>query len=366
MGKTGRNDPCPCGSGRKYKQCCGAAPSGTVIDASAEFELRRKISEMESQFPAYHDDPRKSTMTLQETLGKPNAATSVAKEMRAYLDAQDIKTDADMDRAMDRFRDEYNARGLDEFLGLSPEQMLAMSRPPIKEFQKWIEVGGGTRPQDIQSVPLLRQACYLLERLESDGAFTLTASGYLPPAFAKEWFNACFLNEDPKLKACIKVRGESDYLPMSQIVAACEEAGLAEAADGRRFATTENGSRLLRAKDLPGLYNALFFGYLDAFAGPDWPGVDRLPRFAQSLPLFFCNVLRVKGDGPFTREELEGILRRAFEDLGRDEMFCSLVAISGCILPAQELGLIEIRPSGHFAEEPIRRTEFYSRAIRWK
>ena len=23
--KIGRNDPCPCGSGRKYKRCCGAA-----------------------------------------------------------------------------------------------------------------------------------------------------------------------------------------------------------------------------------------------------------------------------------------------------------------------------------------------------
>lgn len=23
----GRNDPCPCGSGKKYKKCCGAAPS---------------------------------------------------------------------------------------------------------------------------------------------------------------------------------------------------------------------------------------------------------------------------------------------------------------------------------------------------
>lgn len=23
--KVGRNDPCPCGSGRKYKRCCGAA-----------------------------------------------------------------------------------------------------------------------------------------------------------------------------------------------------------------------------------------------------------------------------------------------------------------------------------------------------
>lgn len=24
MGQVGRNDPCPCGSGRKYKKCCGA------------------------------------------------------------------------------------------------------------------------------------------------------------------------------------------------------------------------------------------------------------------------------------------------------------------------------------------------------
>jgi uncharacterized protein YchJ len=23
--KVGRNDPCPCGSGRKYKKCCGRA-----------------------------------------------------------------------------------------------------------------------------------------------------------------------------------------------------------------------------------------------------------------------------------------------------------------------------------------------------
>ncbi len=22
--KVGRNDPCPCGSGRKFKKCCGA------------------------------------------------------------------------------------------------------------------------------------------------------------------------------------------------------------------------------------------------------------------------------------------------------------------------------------------------------
>ncbi|MGH9545975.1 MAG: SEC-C metal-binding domain-containing protein [Terriglobales bacterium] len=25
--KIGRNDPCPCGSGKKYKKCCGALSS---------------------------------------------------------------------------------------------------------------------------------------------------------------------------------------------------------------------------------------------------------------------------------------------------------------------------------------------------
>jgi len=26
MKTAGRNDPCPCGSGRKFKQCCGTTP----------------------------------------------------------------------------------------------------------------------------------------------------------------------------------------------------------------------------------------------------------------------------------------------------------------------------------------------------
>jgi hypothetical protein len=28
-GKVGRNDPCPCGSGKKFKHCCGAPGAGT-------------------------------------------------------------------------------------------------------------------------------------------------------------------------------------------------------------------------------------------------------------------------------------------------------------------------------------------------
>jgi hypothetical protein len=38
--KTGRNDPCPCGSGKKYKHCCLNAGSGPAI-APADLTWRR-------------------------------------------------------------------------------------------------------------------------------------------------------------------------------------------------------------------------------------------------------------------------------------------------------------------------------------
>ena len=35
MAKTGRNDPCPCGSGKKYKQCCLARDEAAAASARA-------------------------------------------------------------------------------------------------------------------------------------------------------------------------------------------------------------------------------------------------------------------------------------------------------------------------------------------
>lgn len=32
MGKIGRNEPCPCGSGKKYKKCCIDKPDKTLMN----------------------------------------------------------------------------------------------------------------------------------------------------------------------------------------------------------------------------------------------------------------------------------------------------------------------------------------------
>ncbi len=41
--KPGRNDPCPCGSGRKYKQCCLAKDEALSPDELTWRRVRREI-----------------------------------------------------------------------------------------------------------------------------------------------------------------------------------------------------------------------------------------------------------------------------------------------------------------------------------
>jgi len=44
MAKPGRNDPCPCGSGKKYKKCCLANQEAAEREQLAEAEARRTES----------------------------------------------------------------------------------------------------------------------------------------------------------------------------------------------------------------------------------------------------------------------------------------------------------------------------------
>ena len=41
MAKPGRNDPCPCGSGNKYKKCCLARDEAVEREGMAEAQVRR-------------------------------------------------------------------------------------------------------------------------------------------------------------------------------------------------------------------------------------------------------------------------------------------------------------------------------------
>lgn len=82
--KIGRNDPCPCGSGRKYKNCC-----------------------LEDQGPGLH----------------PEGPAGVFTEIRQALQGRQFSSLEDLQSFTDRFMRQRNQASMADFHGLSPDQM---------------------------------------------------------------------------------------------------------------------------------------------------------------------------------------------------------------------------------------------------
>ena len=139
---TGRNDPCPCGSGKKYKHCClgkevdktRSGPAQAITDAIAEAAAEQPFSSLE--------------------------------ELNAFT-AQVM--------------DQQNQWALAEFCGLSPEQMSRLLYAPFNSPET---VRFSTDTEPAQDAGIMRLFMALVEAIGESGLKT-TAKGNLPLKFCK-------------------------------------------------------------------------------------------------------------------------------------------------------------------------------------
>lgn len=82
--KIGRNDPCPCGSGKKYKKCCLAKEGRIISQESAEAYARRHRIRLKT--PAQIEGIRRAGQLVLETLDL------VEGQLRAGMSTEEINT----------------------------------------------------------------------------------------------------------------------------------------------------------------------------------------------------------------------------------------------------------------------------------
>jgi hypothetical protein len=137
--KDGPNDPCPCGSGKKYKRCC--------MDNSSK------------QHAEIFDD----------------IAQVMAMNPSLSLD--------DLNVVLRQRVAEQNNRPNPYFCGLSPSQMTNWLYAPISELAEMTI----STPNDLSSSPVMRYLALILdEAMLQDGAFKATAKGNLPTKLVKQ------------------------------------------------------------------------------------------------------------------------------------------------------------------------------------
>jgi hypothetical protein len=58
MEKAGRNEPCPCGSGKKFKKCCESKAAKKVIGTAEIITGPNKMSSLFNRFVAPPPQPK--------------------------------------------------------------------------------------------------------------------------------------------------------------------------------------------------------------------------------------------------------------------------------------------------------------------
>ncbi|WP_426578297.1 YecA family protein [Xenorhabdus stockiae] len=137
--KVGRNDPCPCGSEKKYKRCCMDSVS----------KQRAEVLDDIAQVAAINPN-----LTLDEL----NAVTQ-------------------------HKINEHNNRPNTDFCGLSPNQMSNWMHAPFGQFS-WVTIN---TPVDLSSSPVMRYLGLILdEAMQNEGSFKTTTKGNLPLKLVKQ------------------------------------------------------------------------------------------------------------------------------------------------------------------------------------
>ncbi|MEN8178766.1 MAG: SEC-C metal-binding domain-containing protein [Pseudomonadota bacterium] len=307
---VGRNDPCPCGSGKKYKKCC--------------------LGKDEEVTPG---------------LG----AAEASESLRQALDDRQFNSLEEVQALVEQHTQQQNQRALVEFHGLSPEQMHRLLNfpfvsPQLIRFPETLDTG--------PKAPILTLFELLVGAIGEQG-LKPTAKGNLPQKFCRE--SALVYWGEQKYRENTRFRGinrEDDFLDLHVTRLVAELAGLIRKYKGR-FILSRDCRALLAGGGLASIYPRLFRTYAEQF---NWGYRDRYPeiRFIQQAFLFTLYLLTRHGDTWLPHEFYEDSFLRAFpsvlnemppspvfspeEEIRRCYTWRTLVDFAGL------LGLAEVEP----------------------
>jgi hypothetical protein len=253
----GRNDPCPCGSGKKFKKCC---------------------------------------MEKDRSAASGGGAAEVSDELREAMVGRQFNSLAEVQAFADRYTRQRNQRPLDEFHGLSPEQMYCLihspfTSPELVSFPDMLDT--------IPEAPVMTLFTLLAEAIGKQGLKS-TAKGNLPQKFCREaaltFRGENTLGESP-LQENIRFRSinrEEDFFDLHVTRLVAELAGLIRKYKGH-FILSRDCRSLLNKDATSAIYLRLLKTYIEKF---NWAYRDGYPeiRFIQSAFLFTLYLLTRYGD----------------------------------------------------------------------
>jgi hypothetical protein len=267
--KTGRNDPCPCGSGKKYKHCCMSDHAADTSPGNPLTEAKAAINE--------------------------------------FIEGKQFSSLDDLQAQVQSFYQQRNQAPLNDFQGLSPEQMYRMlyfpfDTPRLVSFPQVLPTK--------TSAPAINLFSLLAEAIGQKGVKS-TATGNLPRNLCREAAQAFWGQE--KYRDRTKYGGintETDFFELHTMRLTATIAGLIRKYRSR-FVLTKKCSVMLADHGMDGIYPLLLAAYVRKF---NWAYRDGYPElgFIQQSFLFSLYLLFQHGADWHPNTFYEDCFLRAF------------------------------------------------------
>ena len=213
--KVGRNDPCPCGSGKKYKKCC---------------------------------------------LGNPNLHESPGHADPSALEFSSLD---ELNRHMHRFTHQQNAAPIKDFGGLSSDQMQQLLTRPFEELSWFVTFNPNLGLDDVMECPILGTLeSFLAALADTHGKCRTTPAGNLP----RKVVERCLPHCAPWWRPGQPVPKQGALPILSRTVELCFDLKLIDQRGSEIFLTPE-GIQLYQQGDWVECFQLLVTRYIDDY---DW------------------------------------------------------------------------------------------------
>lgn len=348
--KIGRNDPCPCGSGRKYKHCCLAKDEAS----------RRGGASRQAGF---------------ETPGDLDVSTSLQREIAAEVEQRSFSSREELDGFLRRSTGARDTTPIGDFEGLSPEQMNRVLNEPIDAIPDVVELVDPLPDELALEADLVRSIRWILGYLaDHKGEVRLTERGFFPRAMCARYLGDC----DPWWREGMSVPSEAAIGALSGAHEFALTMGYLDESRSRAWITTE-GVGLYASGRWGEAYAAMLRFAVDELDWLDWLDEgwrhDHF-RIVQQAAAFVLRLLHHHPSG--TEAELFERFATAFplyaqpgaNDPATMDLLRDVLAILALSEFLESFGLVVLEYELPNADDPggyrYETTPLFKRALRWK
>jgi len=390
--KIGRNEPCPCGSGKKYKKCCGISGSTNLSSENSFYEdittgedifalssASAGGESMKDAFKRYDEYVRSGQAdrdggkSFMEFMGRPNSASTVISGLTKGIGEMVFSSKKEADDYFESYVSSVNNTAHEDFFGLTSTQMhTILDAGNLEDVKSIVSLKDGLASSLFEQTRMYQVLKYILQAYqESGGALPITAAGSYKPVLVKEICTRFFTEDEYEFDS--KIESECNHITFIH-----EFLAFGDYIDENTSKSylNEKGKLLLNA-DAYTVWKALF---KYAVYSSDWlKQIRKEFRFShfshiQYAAVFSLYILQKKGSVWLSEEDLYALFRKAYPDfdpeyendpfpLGRSFYFSSTFSFF-----AREFGLIEFDCTdfkSYLVKPKIRMTPLFKQVFDW-